>query len=83
MPAHIFPEGLKVSTKVYVDLLEKVVLPWLTKTYPLGTKFMRIQDSAPGHVSKKAVAFLNRNFDVMVQPHQWPSNSPDLNPCDF
>ncbi len=40
MPAHNFPEGLKVNTKVYVDLLEKVVLPWLGKTYPLGTKFM-------------------------------------------
>ncbi len=54
MPAHIFPDGLKVNTKVYVDLLEKVVLPWLAKTYPLGTKFMWIQDSAPAHISKKA-----------------------------
>jgi hypothetical protein len=83
MPAHIFPGGLKVNTDVYVDLLKKVVWPWLASTYPPGTKFMWIQDSAPCHVSKKAIDFLTSKFDVVVRPNEWPSNSPDLNPCNY
>ena len=28
MPPHIFEVGLKVNTKVYVDVLKSVVIPW-------------------------------------------------------
>ena len=28
MPPHIFEVGLKVSTKVYLDVLKSVVIPW-------------------------------------------------------
>ena len=28
MPAHIFEVGLKVNTKVYLDVLKSVVIPW-------------------------------------------------------
>ncbi len=83
MPPHIFPSGLRVNTDVYVKLLEEVVFPWLALQYPPDQKFMWIQDSAPAHVSKKSMTVLNSKFHVVVQPNQWPSNSPDLNPCDF
>ncbi len=83
MLAHIFPPKFRLTTAGYLDLLETVVLPWLASTYPPGTKFLWIQDSAPAHVSKASMNFLNSKFDVMVQPDQWPSNSPDLNPCDY
>ena len=35
------------------------------------------------HVSKKSMNFLNSNFHVVIQLKEWPSNSPDLNPCDY
>ena len=28
MPPHIFEDGLKVNTKVYLDVLKNVVIPW-------------------------------------------------------
>ena len=28
MPPHIFEVGLKVNTKVYLDMLKSVVIPW-------------------------------------------------------
>ena len=28
MPPHIFEVGLKVNTKVYLDVLKSVVIPW-------------------------------------------------------
>ena len=28
MPPHIFEDGLKVNTKVYLDVLTSVVIPW-------------------------------------------------------
>lgn len=83
MPAHIFPSDVRVNTDVYVGLLDEVVLPWLAAQYPPDQKFMWIQDSAPAHVSKKAINFLSNKFDVLIKPNEWPSNSPDLNPCDY
>ena len=31
MPPHIFEVGLKVNTKVYLDVLRSVVIPWCNK----------------------------------------------------
>ncbi len=28
MPPHIFEVGLKINTKVYLDVLKSVVIPW-------------------------------------------------------
>ena len=83
MPAHIFPHKVTVNTSIYLELLDKKVMPWLAASYPPNTKFMWIQDSAPAHVYKKSMNFLNSNFHVVIQPKEWPSNSPDLNPCDY
>ena len=51
MPRHIFEVGLKVNTKVYLDVLESVVIPGCNQMaggWPLVWK----QDSAPAHKSK-------------------------------
>ena len=31
MPLHIFEVGLKVNTKVYLDVLKSVVIPWCNR----------------------------------------------------
>ena len=52
MPPHIFEVGLKVNTKVYVDVLKSVVTPWCNQVAG-GRPWVWQQDSAPAHKSKE------------------------------
>ena len=52
MPPHIFEVGLKVNTKVYLDVLKSVVIPWCNQVAG-GRPWMWQQDSAPAHKSKE------------------------------
>ena len=59
MPPHIFEVGLKVNTKVYLDVLKSVVIPWCNKV--AGGRFWEwLQDSAPTHKSKETQAWLQK-----------------------
>ena len=51
MPPHIFEVGLKVNTKVYVDVLKSVVIPWCNQVAD-GRPWVWQQDSAPAHKSR-------------------------------
>ena len=46
MPPHIFEVGLKVNTKVYLDVLKSVVIPWCNQVAG-GRPWVWQQDSAP------------------------------------
>ena len=52
MPPHIFEVGLKVNTKVYLDVLKCVVIPWC-KQVAGGWPWVWQQDSTPAHKSKE------------------------------
>ena len=52
MPPHIFEVGLKVNTKVYLDVLKSVVIPWCNQV-AAGRPWVWQQDSAPTHKSKE------------------------------
>ena len=52
MPPHIFEVGLKVNTKVYLDVLKSVVIPWCNQV-AVGRPEVWQQDSTPAHKSKK------------------------------
>ena len=55
MPPHIFEVGLKVNTKVYLDVLKSVVIPWYNQV--AGSRpWVWQQDSAPAHNSKETLA---------------------------
>ena len=82
MPPHIFPEGLRVNSEVYVDLLRTKVIPWI-KQVAGDRPWVWQQDSAPCHTSKMSMTFLNNNCYDLVTPDIWPPNSPDLNPMDY
>ena len=42
MPSHIFEVGLKVNTKVYLDVLKSVVIPWCNQvTAGCGSRTLR------------------------------------------
>ena len=59
MPPHIFEVGLKVNTKVYLDVLKSVVIPWCNQAAG-GRPWAWKHDSAPAHKSKETQAWLQK-----------------------
>ena len=82
MPPHIFEVGLKVNTKVYLDVLKSVVIPWYNQVAG-GRPWVWQQDSAPAHKSKEIQAWLQKEcYDFVLFSH-WARSFPDLNPLDY
>ena len=69
MPPHIFNVGLKVNTKVYLDVLKSVVIPWCCQVAD-GRPWVYQQDSAPAHKSKQTQAWLQKEcYDFVPISH--------------
>ena len=81
MPLHIFEVGLKVNTKVYLDVLKSVVIPWCNQMAS-RRPWVWQQDSAPAHKSKETQAWLQKECYDFVPFSHCPS-SPYLNPLDY
>ena len=82
MPPHIFEVGLKVNTKVYLDVQKSVVIPWCNQVAG-GRPWVWQQDTAPAHKSKETQAWLQKECYDFVPFSHWPHSSPDLNPLDY
>ena len=78
MPPHIFEVGLKVNTKVYLDVLKSVVIPWCNQVAG-GRPRAWQQDSAPAHKSNETQAWLQKECYDFVPFSHCPPFSPDLN----
>ena len=77
MPPHIFEVGLKVNTKVYLDVLKNVVIPWCNQVAG-GRPWVWQQDSAPAHKSKETQAWLQKEcYDFVPFSHWTPSPRPE------
>ena len=73
MPAHIFEVGLKVNTKVYLDVLKRVVIPWCNRMAD-GRPLVWQQDSAPVHKLKETQATtLYPSFTAPLLPQPKPA----------
>ena len=69
MPTHIFEVGLKVNTKVYLDVLKSVVIPWYNQVAG-GRPWVWQQDSAPAHKSKENQGWLQKEcYDFVPFTH--------------
>ena len=69
MPPHIFEVGLKVNTKVYLDVLKSVVIPWCSQVAG-GRPWVWQQDSTPAHKSKETQAWLQKEcYDFVPFSH--------------
>ena len=69
MPHHIFEVGLKVNTKVYLDVLKSVVITWCNQVAG-GRPLVWLQDSAPAHKSKENQAWLLKEcYDFVPFSH--------------
>ena len=71
MSPHIFEVGLKVNTKVYLDVLKSVVIPWCNQVAG-GRFWVWKQDSAPVHKSKETQAWLQKACYDFVPFSHWP-----------
>ena len=82
MPPHIFEVGLKVNTKVYLDVPKSVVIPWCNQVSG-GRPWVWQQDSAPAHKSKESQAWLQKECYDFVPFSHWHPSFPDLNPLEY
>ena len=69
-------EGI-MNAPVYVEILEKTLIPFVSEVYPDGHRFM--QDNDPKHVSKLGQSFLSASN---INWWRTPPESPDLNPIE-
>ena len=79
MPPHIFEVGLKVNTKVYMDVLKSVVIPWCNQVAG-GRPWVWQQDSAPAHNPKETQAWLQKECYDFVPFSHWPPLLPQPEP---
>ena len=61
----------------YVNILERIMLPWTEHEMPLKWVFQQYND--PKHTSKGAKSWFQAN---KVSIMQWPAQSSDLNPIE-
>ena len=71
MPPHVFEVGLKVNTKLYLDVLKSVVIPWCNQVAG-GRPWVWQQDSVPDHKSKETQAWLQKECYDFVPFSHWP-----------
>ena len=75
MPPHIFEVGLKVNTKVYLDVLKSVVIPWCNQV--AGDRpWVWQQDSVPPHKSKETQAWLQKEYYGFLSFSHWTPPPP-------
>ena len=77
MPPYIFEVGLKVNTKVYLDVLKSVVIPWCNQVAG-GRPWVWQQDLAPAHMSEETLAWLQKEcYDFVPFSHWAPPPRPE------
>lgn len=81
-PLLFVPQGVKVNSKNYMDLLKKEILPW-AKSHFGSTPWTYQQDGAPAHKARNVQNWCARNFPDFIAFNEWPPSSPDCNPMDF
>ena len=76
--------GVKLNTEKYVELVTSYILPRCMAEFETGADagqpWLLQQDSAPSHVSKRALLFFRENNVALLD---WAPNSPDCQPLDF
>ena len=73
MPPHIFKDGLNVNTKVYLDVLKSVVIPWCNQMAG-GRPWVWQQDSAPKRprlVFRRSTTTLHPSLTGPPPPLTW------------
>ncbi|CAF2118715.1 unnamed protein product [Rotaria magnacalcarata] len=78
--------GTKINSNYYIKHILKPFLSRdLPRLFPDGQEKQMIyhHDSAPSHVSKETIAFMNKTKINYVKPQEWMPKSPDAAPMDY
>ena len=77
------PEGVKVTSASYCDLLSKSFVPWMDEiSLALLRDFIFMHDNAPSHSVRATREFLTTLGIQGEKLIVWPAASPDLNPIE-
>lgn len=75
--------GTKVNAHYYSNVLMKKMIPQMDRRAN-GENYLFMQDGARAHTAKLTLGnFAKQKQLTLLQPQDWPPNSPDLNPVDF
>ena len=74
MSPHIFEVGLKVNTKVYLDMLKSVVICY--NQVAGGRPWVCQQDSTPAHKSNETQGWFQKEYYDFVLFSHWPPPPP-------
>ena len=69
-------EGI-MKSELFIEILDKTLLPFIDSVYPAGHKFM--QDNDPKHAANMTKDWLRDNS---INWWKTPAESPDLNPIE-
>ena len=75
-------KGAKINSDYYIEKVLKPFAKEYNKKYPHKDMLFQ-QDSAPAHVSKKTIEFLEGTGIPYIKPCQWIHRSLDATPCDY
>ena len=82
-PIFFVEPGTKVNAQYYCDVLLKEMIPAMNRLAK-RKEYLFMQDGARAHTAKITLGMLaNQKYLNLLQPSDWPPNSPDLNPVDF
>ena len=79
-----FPEGFRLSSADYIQVLRIKVVPWIRRIASNHARpFCFQQDGAPAHTAKATISYLKEEGITFWGPSMWPPCSPDVNPLDY
>ena len=76
-------EGIKINGEVYRKVILERHVKQISSTFMKGRNWTFQGDGAPAHTAKLTQEWLTNNVPSFLNRNEWPSSSPDLNPCDF
>ena len=75
--------GAKVDAQYYTEVLLKRMIPQMNRL-TRGEDYVFMEDGARAHTAQLTLKHLGKRKHLnLLEPHDWPPNSPDLNPVDY
>jgi len=82
-PLHFIKPGVKVNREYFRKNLIRKLIPEMKLAGGPGEFYIFMQDGARPHTADETVEYLKEKVPQLLEPQQWPRNSPELNMVDF